>query len=118
MSERLAIHRVQHGVTSAVGSGACTLRSALAEMRGHAAEGPLIDFSILFAPREGQTPVLELINGGGRITTKIFDSILVTEPIGALDGVVHVPAPVILSHVAQRGCDSTLGGNRMRAGRK
>jgi hypothetical protein len=41
------------------------------------------------------------------------DGVLVTEPVGALDRVVHVPSPVVLVHVAERGVDAALGGDRV-----
>ena len=111
MAQRLAVHRVQHGVAGAIGGGAGTLRGALAVMRGHAAEGTLIDLAIFLAAREWQAPMLQLIHGGGRIAAEILDGILVAEPVGTFDGVVHVPAPIILAHVAERGCNATLRGN-------
>ena len=40
-----------------------------------------------------------------------MDGILVTEPVGALDGVKHVPPPVVLVHVAESGVDAALGSN-------
>ena len=40
-----------------------------------------------------------------------MDGVLVTEPVGALDSVVHVPPPVVLVHVAERGVDATLSGD-------
>jgi hypothetical protein len=36
----------------------------------------------------------------------------------ALDGVVHMPAPVVLAHVAERGADAALGGGGVAAGRE
>lgn len=45
-----------------------------------------------------------------------MNSILVTEPVGALDGVVHVPSPVILVHVAERSVDTTLRSDGVRSG--
>jgi len=41
--ERLLVERVQDGVAGAVGGGAGALGDALAELRGHAAERPLVD---------------------------------------------------------------------------
>jgi len=41
------------------------------------------------------------------------DSVLVTEPVGALDGIVHVPPPVVLVHVTESSVDSALGGDRV-----
>src|SRR6185312_2199729 len=114
MAQRLAVHRVQHGVAGAIGGGAGALGGALAVMCGHAAEGTLIDLAIFLAAREWQAPMLQLIHGGRRIAAQIFDSVLVTEPVGTLDGVVHVPAPIILAHVAERRCDAALRGNGVR----
>src|SRR5215471_14360740 len=115
MLERGTIERVQHGVTGAVGSGAGTLCRTLAEMSGHAAEGPLIDLAVLGA-RERNAPMLELVNGGRRIAHHVLDRVLVSEPIGALDGVVHVPAPIVLAHVAQGCGDAALRRYGVRAG--
>src|SRR5690606_24732888 len=44
--------------------------------------------------------------------------VLVAEPVRALDGVVHVPAPVVLAHVAERRADAALRRHRVAAGRK
>ena len=117
MPQRLAVHGVQHGVAGAVGGGASALRGALAVMRGHAAERALIDLAVLPA-RERQAPVLQLVDRVRRVAAEIFDGVLVTEPVGALDGVVHVPAPVVLAHVAERGGNAALRGNGVRAGRE
>ena len=117
VAQRLAVHRVQHGVAGAVGGGAGPLRGALAVMRGHAAERTLIDLAVL-AARKRQAPVLELVDGLRRVAAQIFDGVLVAEPVGALDGVVHVPAPVVLAHIAERGGDAALGRHRVRTGGK
>ena len=117
MAQRLAVHRVQHGVAGAVGGGAGALRGALAVMRGHAAERALIDLAVL-AARERQAPMLQLVDRLRRVAAQIFDRVLVAEPVGALDGVVHVPAPVVLAHVAERGGDAALRRDGVRAGRK
>lgn len=47
-----------------------------------------------------------------------MDSILVTEPVGTLDGIVHVPSPVIFVHVSEGSVDSTLRGNSVTSGRE
>jgi hypothetical protein len=116
--QRLAVHGVQHGVAGAVGGGAGALRGALAEMRGHAAERPLVDLAVFLAPGERHAPVLELVHRGRRLAHHVFDGVLVAEPVGALHRVVHVPAPVVLAHVAQRRGDATLRRDRVRAGRE
>jgi len=53
-----------------------------------------------------------------RIAAEIFDRILIAEPIRPLDGVVHVPSPIIWPHVAERCRDAALRRDRVRAGRK
>ena len=113
--ERLAVERVQHGMAGAVGRRAGALRGALAEMGGHAAERALIDLAFLGA-REGHAVVLELVDRVRRLAAQIFDGVLVAQPVRPLDGVVHVPAPVVLAHVAERGGDAALGRNGVRAG--
>ena len=114
VAQRLAVERVQDGVAGAVGRGAGALRRALAVVGRHAAEGALVDLAFLGA-RERHAPVLELIDGGGRVAAEIFDGVLVAEPVGPLHGVVHVPAPVVRAHVAERGGDAALGRHGVRA---
>ena len=53
-----------------------------------------------------------------RFTAHVFNRILVAQPIGAFDGIVHVKTPVIFAHVAQRGADAALCGDGMAAGRE
>ena len=115
--QRLAVHGVQHGVAGAVGGGAGALGLALAVVQRHAAERPLVDPAVLGA-RERHAPMLEFVDGFGRVAHHVFDGVLVAEPVRPLDGVVHVPAPVILVHVAERRRDAALRRYRVRAGRK
>ena len=115
--QRLAVERVQDGVAGAVGGGAGALRDALAVVGGHAAERALVDLAFLGA-RERHAPMVELVDRGRRVAAQIFDRVLVAEPVGALDGVVHVPAPVVRPHVAERGGNAALRRHRVRAGRE
>ena len=115
VAQRLAVHRMQHGMAGAVGGRAGALRGALAVMRGHAAERPLIDLAVL-APRKRQAPMLQLVNRFRGVTAQIFDRVLVAEPVGALDRVVHVPAPVVFAHIAERSRNAALRRHRVRAG--
>ena len=112
--DALAIQRVQHGVPGPVSRSAGTLHGALAEFAGHAAEGALVDLAFI-GPGEGHSPMLQLVNSGGRFTAEIFNRVLVAQPVRPFDGVVHVPAPVILTHIAERGSDAALCGNRVGA---
>ena len=38
----------------------------------------------------------------------VLDGILITQPVAAFDGIIGMPAPVVLGHVAQGGVDSSL----------
>ncbi len=57
--------------------------------------------------------MLEFDNGSRGLAGHVVNGILVAEPVGALDGIVHVPPPVILVHVPEGSVDATLGGNGM-----
>jgi hypothetical protein len=115
--QRLLVQRVQHRVAGPVRGRARALRDPLAETRRHAAERPLIDSAVLRA-RERHTVVLELDDGGRRLLAHVLDRVLIAEPVGALDGVVHVPAPIVLAHVAERGADAALRRDRVAARRE
>ena len=115
--QRLLIQRVQHRVAGAIRRGAGALRDSLTEPRRHAAERPLIDAPVLGA-RERHAVVLELDDRRRRLFAHVLDRVLVAEPVGALDGVVHVPAPVVLAHVAERGADAALRRDGVAARRE
>ncbi len=53
--------------------------------------------------------------GGRRFLAHELDGVLVAEPVRPFDGVVHVPAPVVRTHVAERGADATLRGHGVTA---
>ena len=78
----------------------CTGR--LAEVLRVAAERALVDGAVLVAV-EGHAEVLELDHHLGRHAAHELDRVLVAQPVGALDRVVHVPVPAVLAHVAERG---------------
>ena len=100
--QRLSVERVQDGVAGAVGGGAGALGDPLAEIGRHAAEWTLIDLAG-FGARERHAPMVQFVNRGGSVAAQIFDRVLVAEPVRTLDGVVHVPAPIVGTHVAERG---------------
>ena len=115
IAQGLAIERVQDGVAGAVGGGAGALGSgALAISGGHAAKGALIDLAFLGA-RKRHAEMVELIDRGRSVAAQIFDGVLVAEPVRPLDGVVHMPAPVVLAHIAEGRRNAALGGNGMAA---
>src|SRR5258708_13192357 len=104
-------------MAGAVGGGTGALRDTLAVMGGHAAERALIDLAVL-SPRERQAPMFQLVDRLRRAAAHIFDRILIAEPVGTLDGVEHVPAPVILAHIAERSADAPLRPHGVRPGRE
>ncbi len=52
--------------------------------------------------------MLQLDHRGWRFLAHELDGVLVAQPVRPLDGVVHVPAPVVLTHVRQRRADAAL----------
>ena len=117
MRQRLAIHGVQHGVAGAVRRRAGALDRGLTIVLGHAAKGTLIDLAI-FRAGERHAPVLQLVHSGGRVAAQVLDGVLIAQPVRPLDGVEHVPAPVVLAHVAERRRNPALRRDRVRAGGK
>src|SRR3546814_14611333 len=65
----------------------------------------LVDLAFLGA-RERHALVLEFDDRRDRLAAHVFDRVLVAQPVRALDGVVVVVAPVVRTHVAQRGRDA------------
>ena len=116
--QRLAVERVQDGVAGAVGGGAGALhRRAIAEIHHVAAERPLVDLAV-FGARERHAVMLELVDGGRRLAHHVFHGVDVAQPVRPLDGVVHVPLPVVRTHIGERGGDAALRRDRVRAGRE
>ena len=117
VADRLLIQRMQHRMPGAIRRGAGALRDALAKVRRHATEGTLVD-APLGGARKRQAIVLKFDDCGGGLLAHELDRILIAEPVRAFDRVIHVPAPVILAHVAEGGADSALGRHRVAARRK
>ena len=115
--QRLLVKRVQHRMAGPVGRRAGALRRALAEVRRHAAERPLVDAAVL-GTRKRHAVMLQLDDGIGRFLAHVLDRVLVAEPVRTLDRVVHVPAPVVFAHVAERGADAALRRHGMAARRE
>jgi hypothetical protein len=113
----LLIERVQDGVAGAVRRGAGAHGLVAAEVLALAAEGALVDLAVV-EPREGHAGVLQLVDGRDRLAAHVLDGVLVAEIVRALDGIEHVPVPVVRQHVGQRGVDAALRGNGVRAGRE
>jgi hypothetical protein len=67
---------------------------------------------------EGDTHMLQFINGSGCIFNQDLDSILVTEIVAPLHGIKEIPFPVILLFIAKGSSDPSLGSARVGAGGK
>ena len=116
--QRLAIERMQDRVAGPVSRGTGPLyRGAFAELGGVTAEGTLVNLAF-FSAAERNAVMLQLIDRLGCFTRKIFHRVGVTQPVGSLHSVIHMPLPAIGAHVAQRRGNTTLSGNSMRTGRK
>jgi hypothetical protein len=99
VSERLSVESVKKGVAGSVSSSAASVSlSTLSVLLGLTTESSLVNLAIL-SSREGAAVVLKLDNGSRSLSGHVVNSILVTQPIGTLDGIVHVPSPVVLVHV-------------------
>jgi hypothetical protein len=57
--------------------------------------------SSIFSSREWTSVVFELDDTLGRLSCHVMDGILITQPVRALDGIVHVPPPVVLVHAVK-----------------
>ena len=116
--QALTIKRVQYRVPCSVGGCAGALhRRALAEFCGVATKGALVNLTFLGAA-ERHAVMLQLINRLGGLTRQIFHGVGVAQPVRTLDGVIHMPLPVIRAHVRQRCGNAPLGCNCMGAGRE
>ena len=115
--EALLIERVQDGVAGAIRRGAGPIGHVALGILGRvAAEPPLVDLAGVGAA-ERHAQMLELDDRVDRLAAHIRDRVLVPEPVGAPDRVEHVPAPVVLLDIAERGADSALRGDRVAARR-
>ena len=115
MLQGLLVQGVQDGVAGAVRGGAGALRRALAVVRGHAAERALVDLPVRGA-RERHAVMFQFYHRGGCFLAHVLDGVLVAQPVGPLDGVIHVPAPIILAHVAEGRAHAALGSHGVAAG--
>ena len=113
----LLVQAVEYCVTGPVGcgTGACCLIPS--EILTLSTEGPLVNRAVIHA-RERYAKMLQLVYRPGRRAAHVFNGVLVTKIIAPLDGIEHVPMPVIREHIGQSCIHTTLGGNGMRARRK
>src|SRR5471030_533403 len=96
---------------------ASALHRLFAEMGRVAAEWTLINGAIRVAV-EWHAEVFQFVHDLRCFTAHEFDSILVAQIVATLDGVEHMPEPVVFGHVAERRTDTALRRNCVRAGRE
>ena len=114
----LAVEGVQQRVARAVGRASAAVRlPALTVLKTLPTERTLVDLALL-GPGEGHAIVLQLDHGARCFLAHVMDGILVAKPITSLDSIVHVPPPVVLRHVPQRGIDTALRSYSVRARRE
>src|SRR6185369_6664802 len=87
---------------------------ALAVIARLAAERALIYPAVRRAV-ERHAEVLELVNGFVGLAAHEFDRVLVAQVVRALDGIEHVPVPVVVAVVSERRGDAALRGYCVRA---
>ena len=104
---------LQDHVPGAVRGIAGAAHRSLAVLARVTAKGPLRDLAVGRAA-ERQPPVFEVIYGLDRLAAEDLGGDLVDEIIPALDGVKHVPFPVVFLQVAESGADASLGGACVR----
>ena len=113
----LLIQSMQHCMTGTVGNRASTFYRALAMFGSMAAERTLINFAAFDAVKR-HTHVLQLNHCFRRGATHKLNRILVAQPVGTFHGIVHMPVPTVLLHIAQRGGNTALRRYGMRTGRE
>ena len=97
--KRLPVKRVQNCVTRAVSGSAGALHGgAFAKFCGVAPKGALINFT-LFRARKGHAVMLKFIDRFGSFACQIFHSVCIAQPVRAFDGVIHVPLPIVGTHI-------------------
>ncbi len=113
------IEGVQQRVTGSIGRGARASRlPALAEVLRLPAERPLINAAGL-GPRKRQPHVFEFVDRLRSDAAHVLDRILVADVVRPFDGVVHMPAPVVVGIVARdRAGDAALRRHRVRSRRE
>mmetsp|Transcript_4714 Transcript_4714/g.11881 ORF Transcript_4714/g.11881 Transcript_4714/m.11881 type:complete len:335 (-) Transcript_4714:384-1388(-) len=113
--EGAAVQGVEHGMSGPVGGGAAPVRlPSLPEIQALSSERSLVNLPLL-RPAEGQAEFLQFQHGLRGLATHVVDGVLIAEPIGSLDGVVHVPSPIVRSHVPQCRVDPALRRDGVRA---
>ncbi len=110
----LLVEGLDDHVAGAVGGVAGAADGTFAEVAGVAAEAALVDPAVGGAV-EGEPHVLQLEHGVDRLAGEDLSGVLVDQVVAPLDGVEHVPLPVVFLGVAEGGADPALGGTGVGA---
>jgi len=105
---------VQQCMPSSIRSCAGALDRLFPEVGRVATEGTLVDGAV-WVSVERHSKMLELVDHMRRLFAHELDGVLIAEVIRPLDGVEHVPVPVVFAHVSERGPNATLRCNRVGA---
>ncbi len=114
--DALLVERLQDHVPSAICGVAAASNRAFTIVARMSTEATLIDLAVGGAI-EWQAHALKFNYGRNCLTREHLGRILVGEVVATLDGVEHVPLPVVLFNVSERGANATLRSTGMRAGR-
>mmetsp|Transcript_30869 Transcript_30869/g.65337 ORF Transcript_30869/g.65337 Transcript_30869/m.65337 type:complete len:416 (-) Transcript_30869:68-1315(-) len=111
-----SVKSVKHGMSRTIGRTRASMGlSPLPEIERLSAKRALVNLA-LFGTRERQPEFFQFQNRLRGLPTHVVNGVLVAQPIAALDGIVHVPPPIVRAHVAEGGVDASLGGHGVRAG--
>src|SRR6266699_179827 len=110
------VHGLQDHMAGAVGSITGAAYRTFAEVAGMSTETALVDATI-GSTVKGQAAMFQFVDGIDSFTGQDFRRWLINEIIATLDGIVHVPLPVVFFHVAQRSSHATLSRASMRTRR-
>ena len=105
--DALLIERLQDHVPGAVGGVATASHWTFTVVARVATEATLINLSVWRAI-EWKAHALQLNHCGDRFAREDLSRILVGQVVATLDGVEHVPLPVILFNIAKCGTDASL----------
>ena len=89
-----------------------------AQLQLPAGANPLPAGGLAFDP-QGRLYISDALNNRiRRFLAHEFNGVLIAQPVRPFYRVKHVPAPVVLTHVAERRTDTTLRGDRVGSRRK
>ena len=108
----LLIEAMQNRMASTICCRTGARRLCTTEVLALTAKRTLVDLAIVQS-RERHTVVLEFIDGRDGLAAHELDGVLIAEVVGTLDGIEHVPVPVVRQNVCQCRVHSTLRSHRV-----